>query len=199
MSQEEKRDITKKEDELTEVLKPGVLRDDLFEDIVHREYISRREISEDFTLRVTPIYEEKTGMAKLISTGKGKAQDAMDKVIRAERIEHERVTPKAYPGEVDFEPEKVKRIAGPRFARTLKVIREGLGVPKLPLLGAVEDVAAVAEKDFEGALNRFLGVEQAKSSEEASKGEKLKELNKATEGFKPKFEKEGGEVHALDG
>jgi len=194
MVDEENRELAKRKDELAEVskeemLKPGMLRDDSFEDIVHREYTSRQGQDEDASLRVTPIYDEESGKGKLITTGKGKVQDAMDKVLRTERIEHERVTPKAYPGEEGFEPEKVRHIAGPRIARTVKAIREARGAPKPPLL---EDIAM----DLEERLSRFLGLEQPKEDEEASEAKELRQLNEATESFTPSFrksEKKGGE------
>ena len=168
----------KKEGELAKVeeakqLKPGVLRDDLFEDLIHREYVSRQRADEDLSLRVTPTYDEEADVGKIISTGRKEAKEALDKVLRAKRIEHEAVTPKAYPGEEGYDAEKVRKIAEPRFERTLKALKEIKSLPKPP---------------WEDWFLEGPGSEKEKTAEELSGF-----IEQSP--FTPKFKEEGGEKH----
>lgn len=183
----EDRELVKKEEGgKVEPLKGGCLRDDAWEDLAIRHSIAEAGGDEDKSCRVYPEVN-KTGEARLISAGKPEVLETLDKALRAKKLEHERLDIEKYPGDEGFPAEKARLIAAPRIARTIKAIREAIGAPKLPLLGEVEDVAVAGEKRLEAGLHRFLGLEPPRKEKEDEES-KLEEVEKATEGFRPKFD-----------
>jgi len=138
-----------------DVLKPGILRDDLFEDIVHRSYVMQQGIQEDASLRVTPVYDQKTKTGKLISSGRKDLQSLLDEAISSKSIEHDKQTLSTYPGDEAFESqaESFKTIAVPRLAATMQAVRKRLEAP----LNKLEDGAVHLEKDVQEKFSKLFG------------------------------------------
>lgn len=134
-----------------QALKPGALRDDFFEDVIHRDYLSHQGANESTSLRLTPIFDLKKKRGRLITSGKKELQDVVDQVIKGRNIEHEKVTITAYPGDEGFQAEEFKKIAAPQLARTLKALRERLGSP----IDALENVAMSIEQDVQTKLDAW--------------------------------------------
>ncbi|MFC2003317.1 hypothetical protein ACFLV4_05175 [Chloroflexota bacterium] len=65
------------------------------------------------------------------------------------KINHEKPTLTTYPDDEGFEPEEFKKIALPQFARTLKSLRERLGLPS----SALDNVTISIEQDIQKKLN----------------------------------------------
>jgi hypothetical protein len=171
-----------------EPLKRGVLRDDLWEDVAIRHSVAKCGGDEDGTCRVHPEVDEETGKARLTSVGKPEVLERLDRVLRAKEVDHERLEVQSYPGDAGFPAEKAREIVAPRLFRTLRAIREELGLPEPPLL---EERTVELERTVERGLDQLLGQGSTPRNSESGKGgDAVAGLTKALEDFTPRFDRE---------
>lgn len=148
-----------------EAVKSGILRDDLAEDVLHRNYLANQKIDENRSLRITPIFNAKNRRHRFITSGKRELQEELDRVLKTKRVEHIKDTITVYPGDESFNLEEFKKIALPQLSRTFQAIRERIGLPN----NVLENVTSAFEQDAQQVLDTLLS--QPKQITEALKSD----------------------------
>ena len=121
-------------DEEREPLKKRPLLDDLWEDLRMRQEIAERGGDEDSSGRIHSHIDKDTGRRRIIFAGKPGLSKDIKEVIKNDGVEFEEIEIENYPGDEKFDKQKAKEIITPRLFRTLKAIREDLGLPEVPIL-----------------------------------------------------------------
>ncbi|MFC1945013.1 hypothetical protein ACFLX5_06040 [Chloroflexota bacterium] len=135
-------------------MKPGYLRDDLVEDITHRERLSKAGIDEGSSLRITPLLGSKVERPKLIATGHPQAVDMLSRVLTSrKRIELEAKRVETYPDDPSFDLSRFRAIALPLFSQSLQALRNRLAVPA----DALEDTAISIERGLQNKITEWFG------------------------------------------
>jgi hypothetical protein len=149
------------EDGEFEVLKKRPLLDDLWEDVKIRDAIAKRGGNQDASGRIHSHFNKDTGRHHILFAGKPELSQAIKKAFRSNEVEFEEVEIENYPGDEKFDKQKAREIMAPRVFRTLKTIREDLGLPEMPIL---EQGTIQIEETIERGFNKLLGKDKSQES-----------------------------------
>ena len=146
------------EDEEFEILKKRPLLDDLWEDVKMRDAIAKKGGNEDASGRIHSHFNKDTGRRHILFAGKPGLSRDIKEAFRSNEVEFEEVEIENYPGDEKFDKQKAKEIMAPRVFRTLKAIREDLGMAEVPIL---EQGTVQIEETIERGFNKLLGKDKS--------------------------------------
>ena len=145
-------------DEEREPLKKRPLIADIWEDLKMREAIAAGGGDEDASGRIHSHIDTDTGRRKVLFAGKPRLSKDIKEVMQSDEVDFEEVEIENYPGDENFDKQKARDILRPRLFRTLRDIREDLGLLEVPIL---EQGAVQIEETIERGFNQLLGKDKS--------------------------------------
>lgn len=141
-------------DEEREPLKKRPLIADIWEDLKIRESIAAGGGDEDASGRIHSHIDKDTGRRKVLFAGKPGLSKDIKEAMKSDEADFEEVEIPDYPGDPNFDKQKAQVLLKPRLFRTLRDIREDLGLPEVPIL---EQGTVKIEETIERGFNQLLG------------------------------------------
>ena len=145
-------------DEEREPLKKRPLIADIWEDLKIREAIAAGGGDEDTSGRIHSHVDKDSGRRKVLFAGKPGLSKEIKEAIKSDEVDLEEVEIENYPGDENFDKQKAQDILRPRLFRTLRDIREDLGLLEMPIL---EQGAIKVEETIERGFDQLLGKDKS--------------------------------------
>ena len=145
-------------DEEREPLKKRPLLADLWEDLKMREAIAAGGGNEDKSGRIHSHVDKDTGRRRILFAGKPGLSKDIKEAMQSDEVDFEEVEIENYPGDENFDKQKAQDILRPRLFRTLRDIREDLGLLEVPIL---EQGAIKIEETIERGFDQLLGKDKS--------------------------------------